>query len=164
MFSIGADINHAGKRSSPAIVKAALPRNVIAIRSLLYNDCDINRQGIYTDSMMFYRRDRGPSLAIDIALNDTPDYDIALMLLQCGAKRTERCNRLLTDDQTQNQRNQNGNRETLTALKCWLSDPPSLKFYCRKVFRQFYGIKVAPLLDSIEYPQLLKDYMRTKIL
>ena len=133
---------------------------------MLYNDCDVNQKEIY--SLQYYRsRWRGPSIAIDIALN-VQDYEIALILLQCGAKRTERCKSLLTDEstgsQTQNLRNQNGNQDTLTTLKRWLSEPPSLKFYCRKVFRQTYGVKVVPMLDQIEYPQLLGDYMKTKIL
>ena len=160
---LGADVNFIYKNDGyTPLIKAAIECNIIAIRALISSDCDINKRLVktYSTPRSFMSRRKKPPRALDIALK-IPNYHIALILLICGAKRTSLARKILQGLQPF----QNVDDSTdLIELKRWLEEPRSLKFFCRKKVRRTYKENVTVILDNIEYPKILKDYLRTKTL
>ena len=47
-------------------------------------------------------------------------------------------------------------------LETWIDRPHALSFHCRKTIREYYGYKLTAVLDTLNYPTILKDYLVTK--
>ena len=49
-------------------------------------------------------------------------------------------------------------------IQAWFHEPLSLCFFCRKAIRNKFGKQLTRVLRDLEYPQSLKDYIRTIVL
>ena len=49
-------------------------------------------------------------------------------------------------------------------IQAWFHEPHSLRFFCRKAIRNKFGKQLSRFLRDLEYPKMLKDYIRTIVL
>ena len=86
-------------------------------------------------------------------------YNILKILLLCGADTSVPS---LRDLSNLPQHPDGHFEDDRLFLVQWLQQPRSLKHFCRKTIRQFYGSKLPSALKKIRYPEYLKNYIRGK--